>query len=286
MAGIAIGRDTPNPDIVFLHATGFNTLAYRTMLAPLGERYHVLALDLRGHGRTRLPTPLWGYASWRRHADDVAKLLESRFTVPVTLAGHSLGATVALLLAGRRPDLTASLALIESVMQPAMFYSAMQVFGATTMMRALFPLARAARKRRNVFPDRETAVRAFSGRSVFKAFTREMLEDYVSDGLIEDGEGAFKLACAPAYEAATFAAQRHDPWAALRRVSCPLVLLRAERQSTVSPAALRRITALRPDARVATVEGAGHMLPMERPDRARAAIESAVLMRRGALVEN
>lgn len=149
------------------------------------------------------------------------------------------------------------------------------------MMRALFPLARAARKRRNVFPDRETAVRAFSGRSVFKAFTREMIEDYVADGLIEDGRGAFKLACTPAYEAATFAAQRHDPWAALRRGLCPMVLLRAERYSTVSHGAFRRIAAMRPDARMATVEGAGHMLPMERPDRVRAAIESAVLMRRG-----
>jgi pimeloyl-ACP methyl ester carboxylesterase len=44
---------------------------------------------------------------------------------------------------------------------------------------------------------------------------------------------------------------------------------------------MHRVAALKPQARVATVEGAGHMLPMERPDRFRAAIESAVLMARG-----
>jgi pimeloyl-ACP methyl ester carboxylesterase len=44
IAGIALGAETPNPDIVFIHATGFNALTYRSMLAPLGERFHVWAL--------------------------------------------------------------------------------------------------------------------------------------------------------------------------------------------------------------------------------------------------
>ena len=63
-------------------------------------------------------------------------------------------------------------------------------------------------------------------------------------------------------------------------VTDPLVLLRAEKGSTITEAAMHRIAAIKADARVATVEGAGHMLPMERPDRARAAIESAALMAR------
>ncbi len=41
---------------------------------------------------------------------------------------------------------------------------------------------------------------------------------------------------------------------------------------------MHRMAAIKADARVATVKGAGHMLPMERPDRARSAIETAVLL--------
>jgi pimeloyl-ACP methyl ester carboxylesterase len=52
MAGIAFGAETATPDIVFIHATGFNARTYRTLLEPLGERFHVLALDMRGHGLT------------------------------------------------------------------------------------------------------------------------------------------------------------------------------------------------------------------------------------------
>ncbi|MGQ0532502.1 MAG: alpha/beta fold hydrolase, partial [Caulobacteraceae bacterium] len=277
MAGIAFGAETATPDIVFLHATGFNARTYRALLEPLGEKLHVLALDARGHGRSTLPARLFGYTSWRRHRDDLIAVLE-HFTAPVTLAGHSMGATVSLLAAGARTDLVCGLALIEPVILPAAAYAMSQMPFAPLLQRYSMPLARGALNRRNRFESKDAAVAAFTGRGVFKTFPEEMVADYVADGLIEDGKGGFKLACRPSFEAATYCAQRHDPWGALRKITDPLVLLRAERNSTITEASMHRIAAIKADARVATVEGAGHMLPMERPDRARAAIESAVLM--------
>jgi len=279
MAGIAFGAATANPDIVFLHATGFNARTYRALLQPLGDRFHVQALDARGHGRTELPDGVFGYTSWRRHVDDLIAVLE-HFTAPVTLAGHSMGATVSLLAAGKRTDLVAGLALLDPVVLPAAGYAMSELPLAPLMQRYSMPLARGALNRRDRFESREAAAAAFAGRGVFKSFPAEMIEDYVGDGLVEDGKGGFRLACRPKFEAATYCAQRHDPWEALRRVSDPMVLLRAERNSTISEAAVHRVAAIKADARIATVEGAGHMLPMERPDRARAAVESAALMAR------
>lgn len=278
MAGIAFGAATPNPDIVFLHATGFNARTYRTLLAPLGDRFHVWALDARGHGRSNLPAGTFGYTSWRRHRDDLIAVLEKHCTAPVTLAGHSMGATVSLLAAGHRTDLVSGLALIEPVILPAAGYALSELPFAPLLQRYAMPLARGAASRRNTFPDREMAAKAFTGRGVFKTFPAEFIQDYVADGLVEDGRGGFRLACRPTFEAATYCAQRHHPWAALRKVTDPLVLLRAEKHSTISEASMHRVAAIKADARVATVEGASHMLPMERPDRVRAAIESAALM--------
>jgi pimeloyl-ACP methyl ester carboxylesterase len=275
MAGIAFGAETATPDIVFIHATGFNARTYRTLLQPLGERFHVLALDARGHGLTTLPQKLFSYTSWKRHRDDLIAVLE-HFTAPVTLAGHSMGATISLLTAGVRTDLVNGLALLEPVILPAAGYALMQLPLAPIWSGHSMPLARGARGRRNKFASREEAITAFTGRGIFKAFPAEVVADYVGDGLAEDGNGGgFKLACAPAFEAATYAAQRHDPWGALRKVTDPMVMLRAERGSTISEAAMHRVASIKADARVATVEGASHMLPIERPDRARAAIESA-----------
>lgn len=278
MAGIALGVETANPDIVFLHATGFNARTYRALLAPLAERFHVWALDARGHGLSTLPAGVFGYTSWRRHRDDLIAVLEKHCTAPVTLAGHSMGATVSLLAAGKRTDLVSGLALIEPVILTTARYAFAELPLAPLLQRYTAPLARGAAGRRNKFSDRASAVAAFTGRGVFRTFPPEMVADYVADGLVEDGRGGFRLACRPIFEAATYCAQRHDPWAALRKVTDPMVLLRAEKHSTIGEAAAHRVAAIKPDTRIATVEGAGHMLPMERPDRARAAIESAALM--------
>ncbi|HWA00306.1 MAG TPA: alpha/beta hydrolase [Caulobacterales bacterium] len=277
MAGIAWGDQSRAPDILFLHATGFNARTYRALLEPLGGRFHVVAVDLRGHGRSTLKPRRLGYVSWRRHRDDVVALLERHFTEPVTLAGHSMGATTSLLVAGRRPDLVRGLALIEPVILSAAQYSLFELPFGNMLGAATLPIARKARSRRAHFASREEAVMLLGKRGVFRDFPLESLVDYVADGFVEDKAGV-RLACSPAYEAATFAAQRHDPWAAIKRAPEPIVLLRAETGSSMSGSAAHRFAALRPDARLATVEGATHMLPITRPDRARAAIETAALM--------
>ncbi len=277
MAGIAFGPAAQPPDILFLHATGFNARAYRTLLAPLAEKRHVVAVDLRGHGLSTLPARRFGYSSWRRHRDDVMEMLTRHFNAPVTLAGHSMGATVSLLIAGKRPDLVAGLALIDPVILPAPFYSSMQMLGAPLLARTIMPIARKAASRREIFPDRATAIKALKGRGIFKSLSDEALADYVADGFVER-DGGVALACTPVYEAATFAAQRHDPWDAVQRAHGPIVVLRAELHSTMPERAARRFARLRRDARLATVEGATHGLPFERPDRVRAAIEMASLM--------
>lgn len=277
VAGLAWGDESRPPDILFLHATGFNAHTYRSLLAPLGERFHVLAVDLRGHGRTTLPNHTFGYGSWNRHRDDVIELIESRIQAPVTLAGHSMGATVALLTAGRRPDLARGVAMLDPVIMAPAMYGFAQLPGAPLWWSVSFPIARGAARRRSVFPSKAEAIAALTGRGVFRAFSPEQIADYVEDGFRDCPEGVC-LSCTPAYEARTFSAQRNDPWTAVTRAPSPIVCLRAEKGSTMPAAAADRLCELRPETRLATVDGGSHMFPMERPDRARAAIEAAALM--------
>jgi pimeloyl-ACP methyl ester carboxylesterase len=275
VAGLAWGDVTRPPDIVFLHATGFNARTYASLLAPLGERFHVLAVDMRGHGQTQLPAHTFGYGSWNRHRDDIVELVEGHIRAPVTLAGHSMGATVALLVAGKRPALARGIALLDPVIMTPPMYGFAQLPGAPLWWSVAFPIARGAARRRNKFTSKEEAVTALTGRGVFRSFTPEQIADYVGDGFVETMDGV-RLACTPAFEARTFAAQRIDPWTALRRAPAPIVCLRAERGSTMRAADLMH--EVRPEVRIAVVEGATHMFPMERPDRARHAIEAAALM--------
>lgn len=276
MAGLRFGyaQDARQPRLIFLHATGFNARTYRALLEPLGECGPALALDLRGHGRSALPTTLRDYASWDIHCRDLLEVLDAHTPEPWVLAGHSMGATVALLAAAQRPGRVRALCLIEPVIFPPLFYMLARAPWAGLMRRNWGPM-RKVRERRAHFDSMEAAAKRLTGRGVFAAFTPGTLRDYLGDGLRPAGDG-LTLACEPAFEAATFAAQAHSPFAALRQARMPIQVLRAQRGSTFPRRAAEIVRRQRPDIDIETVADTGHMLPMEQPEIVRAALMKIV----------
>lgn len=98
----------PNVALAAHGITG-SGVSFGAVGAALPEDWTLLAPDLRGRGDSRaLPGP-YGLA---RHALDVAAVAEHHGS-PVVLAGHSMGAYVALLAAAARPELYTRLVLID-----------------------------------------------------------------------------------------------------------------------------------------------------------------------------
>lgn len=259
-------------DLVFVHANGFNAATYRSVLAPLSASLRILAPDLRGHGQTRLPTPLAGRWTWHDHRDDLVALLDSLDGPPVALAGHSMGGTSSLLAAAERPDRVSRLVMFDPVIMPRGFNLVMAVPGLRTMTRRL-PITKGAVRRRNRFDSPQQAMDSWRGRGAFKGWSDMMLADYVSEAFVPDEDGTVRLACAPDWEASNYAAQGHDPWRALRRLTQPVRVLKAETGTVCSltpdPRRLPHVT-------VDTVPG-GHLFPMTHPDIARDALFEAAV---------
>ncbi len=153
---IEFGPGRRAPDILFLHANGFNAMTYRHMLAPPGTDLRVLAVDLRGHGRSGLPAREAGH-SWQVYADDLVALLEALGETPAVLAGHSMGATTILLA---RPHIRAAglkrLVLFDPVLAPRAAYG-----GAAEWET---PIAKGALRRRDEFASAEEGLAAYRGR--------------------------------------------------------------------------------------------------------------------------
>ncbi|MEM0986896.1 MAG: alpha/beta hydrolase [Pseudomonadota bacterium] len=287
MAGVEFGDPLAPLSAVWFHATGFNAMTYQSILAPLGLRARVAAVDLRGHGLTTLPAQPSKLKSWRRYRDDVIAWLTQQLPLEemgggrrrrgVVLGGHSMGATVALLVAGERPDLVKGLVLADPVILSPGYYRANHVAPLVAQLtQNASGMVKQARRRRPAFPSPEVAREKYNGRGAFTTWREPFLEDYLLDGLqrvdggtdADDREQVWSLTCTPAWEAATFGAQRNRPWGALKTVRearTPMIILRAETGSVMSDASVRRLEKQNPGVAVKTCRGTTHFLPMEAP---------------------
>lgn len=242
---------------LLLHANGFNARTYRSLLAPLAD-LHILACDHRGHGRSTLPAEPEGRTDWWDVTNDLIALLDRLDAPPLVLIGHSMGGTAALLAAAERPSRVRRLVLLDPVIPPP-----------ERRGEGHAGLAEGALRRRSDFPSREAALAAYRGRGAFRTWPEAPLADYVADGF-RDVAGGVTLACTGAWEASSYTAQDHDPWAALARLSCPAGILRAETGSTCV------LDEGGGTVEVETVPGTTHFLPFEAPERVRAAIRRAL----------
>lgn len=261
LTGWRWGDTSRPPDLVFLHANGFNARAYTMLLEPLGDRLSILAIDQRGHGHSTLPTQTAGRNSWHDLAADLVALIDLLDAPPLILAGHSMGGTVSALAARHRPDRVKRLALFDPVIIPPMLRLMLRL---PWIGKKRNTMAQGAMRRRQSFASREAALASFEGRGAFRTWPREPLIDYLEDGMRDLPEGGVTLSCAPTWEASNFSSQQHNSTGALKRVPCPVHILRAGRASTC------RIDApLTPHMVVETVPETTHFLPFEAPDRVR-----------------
>ncbi|HEX4187739.1 MAG TPA: alpha/beta hydrolase [Solirubrobacteraceae bacterium] len=100
--------------LVLLHpgGAGVDARAFGPNLGALAARFHVYTPERRGHGHT---ADVEGPITFDAMARDTIAFLERVVGGPAHLVGCSDGATVALLVALRRPDLTRRVVLVAGV---------------------------------------------------------------------------------------------------------------------------------------------------------------------------
>ena len=267
MAALEFGPSDRPVDVVFSHANGFNARTYRSILAPLADRFRVLAIDLRGHGATTIPAVIEGREGWLEFQDDLRALLAAVCEAPVVLGGHSMGGTSSLLAAAADPARVKALALFD----PVIFVPPPPGEAMTDS-----PLVAGALRRRATFPSKAAAVEAYRGRGAFRSWSDEQLEDYVAAGFRDTPEGEVTLTCAPGWEASNFRTHNYDPWGAFRQTVCPIRILRAAEGSTFRLEGHETELAASGRISVETLPGTSHFLPMERPERVRETLEACL----------
>ncbi|WP_413848753.1 alpha/beta fold hydrolase [Albidovulum sp.] len=227
-----------------IHCSLASSNAWAGVADRLGHRLTLTAFDLPGHGRS---------GQWQGEGDylrETVRIAASFVDRPVDLIGHSFGAVAALRLALAAPEAVRTLTLIEPVL-----FAAARGTAAWEENAALMDRCRAAFTR----GDREAAAEAFTGvwgtgaawadlagRDRAAITERIHLIEAGTPALFDDS-GAI---LAPG---------------GLESLDLPVLIVRGDRSPAIIEGIAEAIAVRLPDVGVATVPGAGHMVPITHP---------------------
>ena len=193
--------------LLLLHPNGFCAGIFDPLARRLTDRFRPIAVDLRGHGGTDAPPGDAADFAFARMADDVWAVLDEVGVSTLVALGESLGGGVAALVDAARPGAVRRLMLCEAIAFDLDLVAPRppgQPGDGGNFMATL------ARKRRNVWPDRETVRASYGSRPPLDVLEPEALDAYVRWGFVDRPDGQVELACAPEVEATIFEVSSHD----------------------------------------------------------------------------
>lgn len=100
------------PPLVMLHGLGRRWQVFLPVIPALSLRWHIFAVDLRGHGKSGHVAR--GYHG-PQYSEDIAQFVRACVSATPVLFGHSLGGLVAMSVAFHHPELVRALILGDSV---------------------------------------------------------------------------------------------------------------------------------------------------------------------------
>jgi lipase len=253
------------PPLVLLHATGFLARLWQPIAETLATRFDVYALNMRGHGDSDKPPVDSDNYLWRNLVADLRGFCDAFGLRDVPIVGHSSGGAAAAYLAATQPQYVSRLALFEPIIFPSNW---------VPNEDRRMDLAEVARKRRMVWSSAGEIVEAYRARPAFERWRPDILHLYAEHGTFRREDGQLELKCPGEVEAAFFDNSRSlDTWDRLPDINCPTLLIWGELTHGPFPALMARAAERIPNAKTATIPGAGHLAPMEHPH----AVADAVL---------
>jgi len=253
------------PDLLFLHANGYPPACYRGLTSRLAERYRVQAMHLRPLWTDQPPKSL---SSWKPLSTDLMHFIDQRGLENALVVGHSIGAVVALRAALHHPERFRAIVLIDPVLFPRRVVAWWSLIYRAGLSENIHPLVRASRGRRRFFDDLESVFRGYRRKDVFRFMNDEALRDYITGMTRPRAGGGYELAYSPEWETRIYVTgvkSDLDLWRGLPKLDIPLMILRGAETDTFWSYTGRRVTRIRPQTRIVTIENTTHLLPLERP---------------------
>jgi pimeloyl-ACP methyl ester carboxylesterase len=233
------------PALCFLHGGSAHAHWFDGVVATFADRFHVLALDQRGHGASEwAPEPAYATEDF---AGDLLGLADAIGWARMTVIGHSMGGHNAMGFAAWYPDRTERLVVVDS--RPSIPAERLQ-----TMHR-----------RGDRGPMRHETLD--SALKSFRLLPREtvadprLLEHLARQGIAER-DGRFLYRFDPACNGRR---RPTDGWALLERITAPTLLVRGEHSPILPREMAADMLTRLPRARLVEITGTYHHLVLDAP---------------------
>ena len=240
--------DAGKSPMLCLHGGAANAHWYDFVAAGLREDWHVLAVDLRGHGDSDWdPAPEPDY-TYRRHAEDIRELTEKLDLRDFVLIAHSMGGMVGCVYCASYPERARAFVVVDSnlVMTPERIAAYRQVGNREGRDYATEEEFVASYR---VRPDGSKAAPGVL-RHIARASGRRFA----------DGRWRHKV------DRKVYADRELvDSFALWNRIAIPALLMRAADSKRMTDEAIAEVKARAPQVQVARVPDSGHHVTLDNP---------------------
>lgn len=230
------------PPLVVLHGLLGSSRNWLTTGRDLAAHHHVLALDLRNHGKSPHAAPM-DYATL---VADVLAWLDAQGFPRVALMGHSMGGKVAMLLACRHPERVARLVVVDIAPRDYLSLAHRAEFAAMNELRL------------DTLQSRSEAELRFEARVGDWAMRK-----FLTTNLEPTAEGRWQWLINLPVITAALPALEASPLLAGDRFDAPVLFITGGKSNYVGAADLNLISGHFPRARVQVIPGSGHNPHME-----------------------
>ncbi|HEV2663962.1 MAG TPA: alpha/beta hydrolase [Blastocatellia bacterium] len=240
--GIQEMGDRKSRTIVFAHALLWGAGAFDEMLTELAKDFHIVAVDIHGHGASGYRDPM----TLEEMTEDFYRLLEQLNLRKVTWFGCSIGGMIGMRLALAHPEAIDSLILMSTAAR----LDPPEIKEATLQLWELF----GAGHREDIA---DPAMKFFFAPRTYQD-RPELIEKYRKELIgMKEADGMFAAALA--------VFNRSDIGGAINRINAPALVIVGRDDLATSPAEAEFIGGQIPNARLEIIGDANHLVAIEKP---------------------
>jgi pimeloyl-ACP methyl ester carboxylesterase len=237
-----------DPHLLLLHGFGNEAHIWDRFAPLVNDRYHVIALDSRGHGDSDRAQE---YGDEFNAADTIA-ICDALGLRRLTLVGFSMGGGNAILVTSRQPERVERLVIVDR--------------GPVSNAAGRERMNHAVSQAKSVFSNAEEALAYI--RLANPRRPEELVEASLHHAFRSLPDGSYELKYDPKLREgrAGHRGSAVDWWRLLEGIGCPTLIVRGGESDILAQDVAEKMLTVLPDAKLEVVPGAGHPVMMDNPE--------------------